>query len=406
MPDFRKMTVESLRELAREVLGPGYSRKTKRELIAALEGAGARATAPAREAVAKVKPKPRTAGGRAAQAAGKAVKAAKAAGSAAREGVRAAARAGKAAAKEKGAAAARERAATPRAKRGKVAAAAAAVAGAAAGAVAGVAAAVRASRRRAGNGEPGEATPDPDGYFVARVRGEEAVREAPHPLTETTSDAPEAFRAVEEVRPGEGYEEDLGELPWGYGDDAFVALPRDPRTLFLYWDFSGHTTAAAFAGLEHPRVQLWVFARAGAGWDRIRTIDFALEARGYYVHDLDPGRVYRSEVHALDQQGRERLVGKGSNEMMLPPIGPSAIVDDRFIRIPWEMPLGRLLGPGHAGGPFSDEARALLARLSDWSRFAARTGGGSAGGMGGRPTSPAVSSPSSPVGPFGAREGA
>jgi len=407
MSDFRKMTVESLRQLARKILGPGHSRlKTKRDLIAALEAADERS--PAASGAAGAKAKPRSAGARAARATGKAVKVARAAGNAAREGARAAARAGKAAVEEVANAA--QRATKPRARKaGKVAAAAAAVAGATAGAVAGVAAAVRATRRRAGDGKPGEPTPDPEGYFVARVRGEDAVREAPHPLTETTSDAPEALRPVEEAPPGEGYREELGELPWGYGDDAFVALPRDPRTLFLYWDFSGGTTAAAFAGLEHPRVQLCVFVRAGQGWDRIRTIDFALEARGYYVHDLEPGRVYRSEVHAVDRQGRERLLGRSSNEMMLPPSGPSPVIDDRFIRIPWEMPLGRLLGPGHAGAPFSDEARALLARLSDWSRFSARAGGGSAGGMGGRPTSPGVSSPSpsSPVGPFGvAPEGA
>jgi hypothetical protein len=117
--------------------------------------------------------------------------------------------------------------------------------------------------------------------------------------------------------------------------------------------------------------------------------------------------VYRAEVHAVGRSGRDRLVGQSSNEMMLPPIGPSSVIDDRFIRIPWEMPLGRLLGPGHAGGPFSAEARALLARLRDWSRFSPRGGGSqSAGGMGGRPTSPGVvSSPSSPFGPIATTEG-
>jgi hypothetical protein len=245
---------------------------------------------------------------------------------------------------------------------------------------------------------------------VARVRGEEAVREAPHPMTETTADVAEAFRAVdlaeEGFEAGEVYEEQLGELPWGYGDDAFVALPRDPRTLFLYWDFSQETARAAFAGLERPRVELRVFAREGGGWEPVRTVEFALESRGYYVHDLTPGRVYRAEIHAVDRRGQQRQLGRGSNEMMLPPLGPSAVIDDRFIRIPWEVPLGRLLGPGHAGGPFSAEARALLARLSDWSRFAGRPGGGSAGGAGGRPTSPGVSSPSSPFGGFGPGEGA
>ncbi|WP_243337289.1 DUF4912 domain-containing protein [Anaeromyxobacter soli] len=407
MADFRKMTVESLRELARKVLGPGQSRKTKGELVAALEAAEKKTG----RAVKTARGKARTAASRAASATGKAVRAAKEAGKAAGAGARAAARAGKSAAAEV-AEGVREAAKAPRTRR--AAKVAAAVAGAAAGAVAGVAASVsaaRARRKKVGNGKPGEAAPDPEGYFVARVRGEEAVREAPRPMTETTSDAPEAFRAVEE---GEGapegaggapYEENLGELPWGYGDDAFVALPRDPRTLFLYWDFSQGTAQGAFAGLDHPRAELRIFARSGGGWEPVRTLDFALEATGFYVHDLEPGRVYRAEIHAVDRGGQDRQLGRGSNEMMLPPLGPSPVIDDRFIRIPWEIPLGRLLGPGHAGGPFSEEARALLARLSDWSRFAARTGG-SAGGVGGRPTSPGVSSPTSPFGGFGAGEGA
>ena len=78
-------------------------------------------------------------------------------------------------------------------------------------------------------------------------------------------------------------------------------------------------------------------------------------------------------------------------------------MDDRFIRIPWDLSLGKLLGPGHPGAPFSEEARAMLARLSDWSRFSGPTWGGSAGGMGGRPSSP-TAAPSSPASPSGGRE--
>jgi hypothetical protein len=213
-------------------------------------------------------------------------------------------------------------------------------------------------------------------------------------MTETGDDR---WTAYEEGVGQALYDEQLGDLPWSYGDDALVALPRDPRTLFLYWDYARETLARAFAELDHPRAQLWVFTRTGAGWDRLRAVDFALESRGYYVHDLEPGRSYRAEIHVVDRAGRERLLGASSNEVALPPVGPSPVVDDRSIRIPWELPLGRLLGPGHAGGPFSDEARALLARLSDWSRFSSPTWGGSAGGMGGRPSSP-TSSPSSPPG--------
>jgi uncharacterized protein len=261
------------------------------------------------------------------------------------------------------------------------------------------------AKRRSGKGKAG---PDPEGYFVARVRGEDAARAAPHPLTE--SDADEAPDLEEATPATSTVDEDLGDLPWGYGDDAFVALPRDPRTLYLYWDHSNGAVAHAFAGLDHPRAQLWVFARVGSSWERVRVVEFALESRGYYVHDLDPGRVYRAEIHVVGRQGEDRLVGAPSNETVLPPVGPSPLVDDRFIRIPWNVSLGRLLGPGHSGGPFSEEARALLARLSDWSRFASKAvWGGSAGESGDRPSSPtsaasAPTSPSSPTGGFGRRE--
>jgi len=244
-------------------------------------------------------------------------------------------------------------------------------------------------------GEP--VAPDPEGFFVARVRGEDGLRDAPHQLLE----GPE----WEEEAPPAAFDEGLGDLPWAYGDDTLVALPRDPRTLFLYWDHARETLQRAFEGLDRAHAQLWLFAR-GAGWERIRVIDFALESRGYYVHDLEPGRVYRAEIHLVDRGGRERLLPQASNPVTLPPSGPSQVVDDRFVRIPWEFPLPRLLGPGAPGGPFSEELRALLARLSDWNSWRTAAGQAGAGGRDPRPTSPAggpggPGSPTSPFGPFG-----
>ena len=271
MADFRKMTVESLRELARRVLGPGQSRKTKGELVAALEAAEQKAAPAPKRAGAKA----RTATSRAAETTGKAVRAAKRAGKAAQQGARAAAKAGKSAAEDvavgaraaakagKSAAAGVRAAAEARprktAKASKASEVAAAIAGAAAGAVAGVAAgvsAVRARRRNVGNGKPGQITPDPDGYFVARVRGRGGGARGAAP-----DDRDDVGRAGGVPRPRRGrggrrrgYEENLGELPWGYGDDAFVALPRDPRTLFLYWDLARETAQRGFDGLDKPRV--------------------------------------------------------------------------------------------------------------------------------------------------------
>ncbi|MBK9516948.1 MAG: DUF4912 domain-containing protein [Anaeromyxobacter sp.] len=238
-----------------------------------------------------------------------------------------------------------------------------------------------------------------EGFFVARVAGEDAVRDAPRPMLEG------AFE--EEAVPEAPDDEGLGDLPWTYGDDTLVALPRDPQTLFLYWDHAHATLAGGFDGLDHPRAQVWLFV-LGAGWERVRVIEFALEARGYYVHDLEPGRTYRAEIHLVDRRGQERLLTQGSNPTALPAVGPSPVVDDRFVAIPWDLPLPTLVGAGAPGGPFPESLRALLARLSDWGRFQVGGAGRGAGGVGGRPTSPPggggqgarPSSPSSPFGPF------
>jgi hypothetical protein len=232
-------------------------------------------------------------------------------------------------------------------------------------------------------------------------------------MTEAAVEARRGARRRAPAERVEAWDEQLGELPWSYGDDLLVALPRDPRTLFLYWDHAARTLQRGWEGLDRGRAELWIFAQQpDGGWERVRAVEFALEARGWYVHDLDPGRVYRAEIHLVDRR-QEKLLPQASNPVLLPPVGPSPVVDDRFVRIPWGEPI-RLLaaaGEGRPGAPFADDLRAQLARLSDWSRFGGGTWGAAAGGMGGRPfspasaaggddrpTSPAPSSPSSPWG--------
>ena len=213
---------------------------------------------------------------------------------------------------------------------------------------------------------------DPSGHFVARVRGEEAARQAPHPMTEGEErEDPMSLRALAEV-PVPPDDEGLGDLPSSYGDDVFVGLPRDPRTLFFYWDHSPATVAKAFEWLDRPRAQIRVFGlRPDGEWELVRTAEFALESRGFYVHDLEPGRSYRGEIHAVSRDGRERAVGEPSNEVALPSSGPSPVMDDRFALIPWDLPLDSWLREVRGGGAFPEELRSLLARLSAGTRPAA-----------------------------------
>jgi len=356
MADLKKLSLEALRELARKSLGREHARfKTKGELIEALSAAKARVASAAEKASRRL-------------------------GEPTGTGKRGRRKKAEPAPSEPASSVSRDegRARPARTRRPEAPAAAAGKGG-------------------LGPPRPGEPEPDPEGHMVARVMGEEAAREAPHPLTES------ALGAARPARPRRTqksatvpFDEALGELPPSYGEDALVALPRDPRTLFVYWDHAGETLRRAFEGLEGARPELWIFAREPDGsLSRLRVVEFALESRSYYLHDLEPGRAYEVEIHLVDRHGQERFVPPRSNPMSLPGAGPSALVDDRFMRILWGEPLQRLLREPRAGLPFPEDLRSELARLSDWARFPGRAMASSgAGGMGGRPTSP--SGPSSP----------
>ncbi len=140
----------------------------------------------------------------------------------------------------------------------------------------------------------------------------------------------------------------IAELPWSYDDDRVVLLPRDPTTLFVYWDFHPETVASSMAGLPEPTALLRLVLEDGEPLV-LRDLDVDLGWRGYYLHHLEPDRPYRVELLVRGHDGRERLLGRASNVALLPPNMPSRRVEDRFVRLSPEQPLpeGELTGPVH-----------------------------------------------------------
>jgi hypothetical protein len=167
------------------------------------------------------------------------------------------------------------------------------------------------------------AEPLVEGFFVARVAGEHELLR--HHLTEAQHHPPR------EALDAPGYKERLGGLPMDYGDDTVLLLPRDPYTLFLFWDFSAAARQRALEGLESPRAVLRVYDNKDI---LLRVIDVALESRSYYIHGMPPGHPYRVEVHFFGSNGRSRRIGHSSNRVTLPPVGPSADTSVRFMRLP------------------------------------------------------------------------
>lgn len=205
--------------------------------------------------------------------------------------------------------------------------------------------------------------PRPEAFVVSRVAGEGAAFSAPVPLTE---DALRSAPAPEEPGPRGGTDY-LPPLPAAYHDDTFVALARDPFTLWVMWDFAAGTVEAAREGLRSPRTKLRIFQEGQLS----RDLDFALESGSYYVAELEPGRRYVAEIVYVGDNG-ERRIGSPSNPVDLPPVGRSFIVDDRFATLPWTSRLSRGLDLFARGAPDEGaelEEEWLLRRrggASDW----------------------------------------
>src|SRR5690349_11216252 len=81
-----------------------------------------------------------------------------------------------------------------------------------------------------------------------------------------------------------GFVEELGELPWTYGDGRLVALIRDPQTIYVYWDLSQQQIEQAFGGLGSAKASLKLWNPRGN--DLVREVEVHLESRGWYVREL------------------------------------------------------------------------------------------------------------------------
>jgi hypothetical protein len=102
----------------------------------------------------------------------------------------------------------------------------------------------------------------------------------------------------------------------------------------------------------------------------VREVDFSLDSRSWYFHGLPPGRAYRVELMSFAVDGQSRRIGQSSNTVRLPPDGPSGLIEDRFVRIPFDLPAGRIAEAVRHGearvspAPFPDESRHRLYQMS------------------------------------------
>ena len=142
--------------------------------------------------------------------------------------------------------------------------------------------------------------------------------------------------AANPARPRLPFEEDLGELPWGYDDGRLGCLIRDPTTLYVYWDLSRQHIEQAFGGLGSAQALLKLCALRG---EPVREVPIHLDARGWYLRDLQPGSELRLELWALGEQGARLL--RSGRPVRLPQAAPSGVRDELYAVLLVGLPLPR-----------------------------------------------------------------
>ncbi len=291
--NFQNMTVKALRELAREHVGPGFSRlKTKSELVAALQKVFSeknltREVAPERAS--------------------------------ARNQGAAAAQAPSAADVDVGAAQGREGEAAPwpqrqraREEDGEAALAA-----------------QRLSADTATAGDSGDSASA--GEAAAGILSDAGL-DLVQAFGKARAQCSDPFFLNESLEGVLPYDEVLGELPESYDEESLVLLTKGPYALYLYWDFSRETLA------KLQRMQGVVTClRLFAGDQMVRELECTLNDRSWYFHGLQPGLTYRVELVAISADGDVMRIGPSSNAVQLPSDAPSPLIDDRFIRLPFDV---------------------------------------------------------------------
>ncbi len=139
--------------------------------------------------------------------------------------------------------------------------------------------------------------------------------------------------------------------------DSLAVLPRDPTTLFVYWDLevSKHLTGA---GLDHGKVLLRVL-RVDGGEEMTNEVDPLL---GYAFAEVSsPAVRYTCELGCLDGSAWRTLVR--SEEAETPATAMSADENADFVTLPFHLSFQRLIDIFRASSNSQKTLTELIANM-------------------------------------------
>ncbi|MEM9272987.1 MAG: DUF4912 domain-containing protein [Cyanobacteria bacterium P01_F01_bin.143] len=137
-------------------------------------------------------------------------------------------------------------------------------------------------------------------------------------------------------------DQDLGELPGGYGQSRIVLLPRDPQWAYCYWDVpNGHKEELRRQGGQQLALRLYDITDINLDYQAPHNIQEYLcdeMAREWYLPLPVSDRDYAVDIGYRCGDGRWLSLAR-SAPVRVPPVYPSDWIEDNFVTVPWEQEL-------------------------------------------------------------------
>lgn len=137
-------------------------------------------------------------------------------------------------------------------------------------------------------------------------------------------------------------DQDLGELPGGYGQSRIVLLPRDPQWAYCYWDVpNGHKEELRRQGGQQLALRLYDITDINLDYQAPHNIQEYLcdeMAREWYLPLPVSDRDYAVDIGYRCGDGRWLSLAR-SAPVRVPPVYPSDWIEDNFVTVPWDQEL-------------------------------------------------------------------
>lgn len=137
-------------------------------------------------------------------------------------------------------------------------------------------------------------------------------------------------------------DEDLGELPNGYGESRIVLMPRDPQWAYTYWDVPNeHKESLRRLGGQQLALRVYDVTDIDMNHQVPHSVqEYQCDemAREWYLPLPVSDRDYVIEIGYRCVDGRWSVLAR-SAAVHTPPVYPSDWVEDIFVTVDWEQDL-------------------------------------------------------------------